>query len=118
MSKALDTAIATMHSRKATSSDYLSRKLTGWVATMSCYAILTLDGLDGIEHSDKTARKELKDLKAMGCEAKAIKITGLQAEHASDAIGELIRGHGHFPGAARLAKVAKEFDVVLTAVKA
>jgi hypothetical protein len=116
MSKALDTAIATMHSRKATSSDYLKPKAT----KHQPIGIFTEDGLDQTVYSEGEARRELKDLKGMGFMVKAIKVSdfvGAEGEHSLDAIHELIRDFGRFPGAARLSKVASEFGVTLTTVK-
>ncbi len=89
--------------------------------TLTAYALFTMDGLDGIEYRQAAARKELKDLKAMGCdEAKCLTITavGTMIDEVTDMLNEMCRDKGTVVTAGMIKKTLAAFAGVTIKVGA
>ncbi len=79
--------------------------------TLTAYALFTEDGLDQTCYTQKEARREVKDLKAMGCTVKAIQITamGNTIDEVTDMLNDMCRDKGTAPTASMIAKVSNAF---------
>lgn len=84
--------------------------------TMTAYGIFTEDGLDGTEYTERQARKEAKDLRAMGFTVVIIAAKGILSDMALDALHEVVRS-GKPLSAKRLELTGAACDVVLMKTK-
>lgn len=101
-----------MDTSVAKASSLLGSKL----APKTAYGIFTEDGLDGTEYSERSARKEAKDLREMGMTVTIIAAKGKLADTALDALHELVRD-GKALSAKRLEATGAAIGVVLTKTK-